>query len=101
VPLSWRTAILSVGGAATDSPYGTLEVGLQLQFPGRPRITPTVGGRIGVLVEEGFTGDVVEGTAGLGFRIAAEQWIRLSVQVGRHSDARGPHALLIGYQAPL
>lgn len=94
-------AILSAGGAATDAAYGTLEVGLQLQLPGRPRITPTIGGRIGLLVEEGFTGDVVEGTAGLAFRIADEQWIRLSVQVARHSDARGPHALLIGYQAPL
>jgi hypothetical protein len=92
---------LSAGGAATDTPYGTLEAGLQLQLPGRPRVTPTIGGRIGLLVEEGSAAEVVEGAAGLAFRVAAEKWLRLSVQVGQHSDARGPYALLLGYQAPL
>jgi hypothetical protein len=94
-------AILSIAGAATDAAYGTLEVGLQLQLPGRPRITPTIGGRIGVMLEEGSAVEVFEGTAGLAVRIAAEQWIRLTVQAGQHSDAQGPHALLVGYQAPL
>jgi hypothetical protein len=91
---------LNAAGAATDGVFGSLTLGLQLQA-GQSRFTPTVGGRVGVLVEEGFVGDVLEGTAGLAFRIAADQWIRLSLQLGRHSDAEGPHTLLIGYQAPL
>jgi hypothetical protein len=94
-------ATLSIGGAATNAAYGTLEVGLELQLPGRPRITPMIGGRAGLLVEGEFAGEVFEGTAGLAFRIATGQWIRLSAQVGSHGGVRGPHALLFGYQGPL
>jgi hypothetical protein len=62
-------------------------------------ITPTIGGRVGVLAEEGFVGEVAEGTAGLGFRVGAAGSGGSIAE--RHSYARGPHPLLIGYQAAL
>jgi hypothetical protein len=94
-------ATLNLSGAVTEGAHGTLEIGLELQLPGRPRITPTVGARAGVLVEEGFVGEVLAATAGLAFRIASDEWIRVGAQVAQHGEADGPHTLLVGYQAAL
>jgi hypothetical protein len=93
--------LLSAAGSSADAGYGTLELGVELQLPGSPRVTPFIGGRAGLLLEEGFGGDVLEGHGGLAFRIGTGQWLRLTAQLGRHSDAKGPHAFLIGWQAPL
>ena len=93
--------ILSAAGSSADAGYGTLTLGLELQLPGSPRITPTFGGRAGLLVEEGFAGEILEGSAGLAFRVGTNEWLRIGAQVGRHGGTDGPHAILVGYQAPL
>ena len=92
---------LGITGSTADAGYGTLALGLDLQIPGNPPITPTLGGRAGILVEEGFLGDLLEASVGLAVRVGAGKWIRVGAQVGRHSDADGPNGFLIGFEAPL
>lgn len=92
---------LGVGGSNADAGYGTLALGVELQLPGNPRITPTLGGRGGLILEESYVGYSLEGGAGLAFRIGAGKWLRLGAQLGDHDEARGPHSVFIGYQAPL
>jgi hypothetical protein len=92
---------LGAAGGGADAGYATLALGLELQLPGQPRITPILGGRAGLLLEEGFGGEVLEANAGLAYRIGTGKWLRVSVHVGRHSDADGPNSILFGFQAPL
>lgn len=92
--------LLNAGGSSADASYATLALGVELQLPGDPRITPTLGGGAGLLLEEGG-GPVLHGSAGLAYRIGADKWLRVSGELGRHGDFTGPHTIMVGFQAPL
>jgi hypothetical protein len=92
------TATFGLGGSSADAGFATADLGLEIQLPGHPTIAPSLGVKAGLLLEEGFAGEMLAVTAGLGYRLAPRQWLRVGGQLGRHGGVSGPHQVTLGFQ---
>jgi hypothetical protein len=89
------------GATAVDvglsaSGYLSLDAGIERRLCTRCRIQPFLGGGIGLLGEDGYTGWMVRGTAGLEAPLGSGWVGRVSGQLGSHGGQSGPHMVTIG-----
>ena len=86
--------------SSADEGVFMADIGLELRLaPAGYFLTPFIAGFVGTLVEPTYSySHASRAGVGIEIRLAPRQAIRIGMFRGRHSrDARGPHAIVVGY----
>ena len=99
--LRLSTALGSAGTSldigVTGSASLSVDVGLEQRLCRNCRVTPFVGAGVGFLGEDGYSGLMVRGTAGIEAALGSDWFARVSGQIGRHDGQSGPHQFAVGF----
>jgi hypothetical protein len=87
----------SVEIGLTASSYVSADVSLEQRLCRSCRVAPFIGVGAGFMGEDGYTGLMVRGTAGIEAALGQDWFARVSGQFGRHDGQSGPHQLAIGF----